>query len=187
MYGKPVTQDTYANWVKAMTRAGVFVFSTDKPGGNYFIEAGLALDCARYKQFGLCDPDTHYPYWFKPPRLSQATPSVEQSTPSSEPSPELGLPEESPPIHLDINKENKLQEEGTSQNTNELELETLENLPGNYQEWAWINARRKGLAKPSSMAIIEAWRCYKETGEDLKPGGLWLDGRENPLTGSKHN
>jgi hypothetical protein len=37
------------------------------------------------------------------------------------------------------------------------------------------------------MDITEAWRCYELTGEDLEPGGLWLDGRQNPLTGSKHN
>jgi hypothetical protein len=187
MYGKPVTEDTYANWVKAMTQAGVFVFTMDKPGGNYFIEAGLALDCARYGDRGLCDPETHYPYWFKPPRLSQVTPSVEQSTPSSEPSPELGLPEETPPIHLDIKKENKPEQVETSENTKELELETLEKLPENYQAWAWIRAGLKPIDQPSSMDIAEAWRCFKLEGVDLEPGGLWLDGRPNPLTGSKHN
>jgi hypothetical protein len=187
MYGKPVTEDTYANWVKAMTRAGVFVFSKDEPGGNYFIEAGLALDCARYKQFGLCDLDTHYPSWFDTSRLNRDTPSVEQSTPSSEPIHEPGLPEETPPIHLDIKKENKPEQVETSENTKELELETLEKLPENYQAWAWIRAGLKPIDQPSSMDIAEAWRCFKLTGVDLEPGGLWLDGRPNPLTGSKHN
>jgi hypothetical protein len=187
MFGKPVTEDTYANWVKAMTRAGVFVFTINEPYGNYSIEAGLALDCARYGDRGLCDPETHNPYWFKPPKVNQATPSVEQSTPSVEPIPEPGLPEESPPIHLDINKENKPEQGGTSENTKELESETLENLPSNYQKWAWIISGLKGLGQPSSLDIIEAWRCYKRTGVDLEPGGLWLDGRQNPLTGSKHN
>ena len=163
------------------------MFTINEPYGNYSIEAGLALDCARYGDRGLCDPETHNPYWFKPPKVNQATPSVEQSTPSVEPIPEPGLPEESPPIHLDINKENKIEKVGTSENTKELELDTLENLPGNYQKWAWIISGLKGLGQPSSLDIIEAWRCYKRTGVDLEPGGLWLDGRSNPLTGSKHN
>lgn len=185
MYGKRITQDTYANWVKAMTRAGVFVFTINEPYGNYSIEAGLALDCERYKDQGLCDLDTHYPYWHKPPLAKQSTPSVEQSTPSSEPIREQGLPEETPPIHLDINKVNKPQEIETSKNTPDQVIETKESLPSLYESWTWARAKKRGLEKPSPMDIAEAWRLYEQTGRDLEPGGAWTDGRSNPLTGTK--
>jgi hypothetical protein len=69
----------------------------------------------------------------------------------------------------------------------EPDSETLENLPALYQEWAWTRAKKRGLPSPSSLDIIEAWRCFKSKGVDLEPGGLWLDGRQNPLTGSKDN
>lgn len=198
MYGKPISQDTYANWVKAMTRAGVFIF-TRELGGNYSIEAGLALDCDLYRPYGLCD-ENHFPYWFPTPQLNPSTPSSEQSTPSNEPILEQGLPEDTPPIRLDINKLNKPQQVETSENTllatqeNLLEEEEEEDedpwgildLPYRYLQWLSIRTNLKGLDEPSSMDIAEAWRCYELTGVDLEQGGAWLTGRQNsPLAGYK--
>jgi len=184
-WGKPISQDTYANWVRAMTQAGVFRFTGEK-GRNYQIEAGLALECELYQDQGLCDVKRHNPHWHKTTPTKRDTPSLKQSTPSPEPIREPAQPEETPPIHLDTNKANKSQQVTTNQKTLEREIEIEKTLPDNYLAWLRIRTENRGRDIPSPMDKAEADRCYELTGVDLEPGGSWESGiHPSPLTGSK--
>ena len=190
--GIRVHTDTYAKLVRQTTQAGIFVW-TREPGGNYSITGGVTLRCEHFTELGLCDPKRHDPSWYKR-SIKPSTNSIKPSTNSINESQLLGEIDSPALVHLDKNNRNNFNNQEQTLNTGlgvsetkELELETLENLPGNYQAWAWARSKKREQGSPSSMDIAEAWRCYELTGVDLEPGGLWLDGRPNPLTGSKHN
>jgi hypothetical protein len=198
--GIAISTKLYSQAYKALVQAGVFEPLPEEEllhelGNKKLYRLGILLRC----ESNGCYNPTHYPRDYPLPKVMTPLPkdmgAVSQGNETGDNSSRLKSLKEDLRVDktLSVDSESfetlaaEIDDPDLLGESQEPDSETLENLPALYQEWAWARAKRRGHSSPSRMDITEAWRCYELTGEDLKPGGLWLDGRQNPLTGSKHN
>ena len=193
--GKRISDNLYRSVFAKLELAGV-VSVIREPGEAHKVTLGLLLRC---DQRG-CRVELHYPGNYPLPKVS---------TPLPEKRGDLAFGEETPEVSRDIKNlnnslittntslgvstglevaegnshlpsSNSAQTEPLVSRASEELNEWLESLPGNWVEWSYASARRKGFEKPTRSDLAYAEKIYKETGLDLEPKGAWQDGRANP-------
>ena len=200
--GKPISDKLYRVAITNLELAGLLSVIREQ-GEAHKVTLGLLVRCEQKE----CQDREHYPEDYPLPKVSTSLPekrgdlALGEETPNFSPdiknlnnslittNTSLGVSTglEVAEVYSHLPGSNSAQTEPLANRASEELNEWLESLPGNWVEWSYASARRKGFEKPTRSDLAYAEKIYKETGLDLEPKGAWQDGRANPRPALANN